>query len=111
LENLYNVKSKGIISTETNENTITTTAKNNTQMITLIRPKYDKTQQKKIRKKDKQSKLIINEVTKGFQKNHQNKEDENTKVIIIESETVAAILEEKPFAITWCSICNKIVCF
>ena len=33
----------------------------------------------------------------------------NQKVIIIKSEKVAKILEEKPFEIKWCSICNQIV--
>jgi len=60
-----------------------------------------------MRKKRKQSKLIINEVRKGFE--DKQKFGEDTKVIIIENEKVAQILEEKPFDITWCSICNKIV--
>ena len=65
---ISDVKSgKGIISKETNENTITTTCQNKTQVITLIRPNIPTNRnRKKIRKKDKQSKLIINEVTKGF---------------------------------------------
>lgn len=50
---------------------------------------------------------------KGFKKklNPEYNEfvDINTKIIIIENEKVAKILEEKPFAITWCSICNKIL--
>ena len=62
-----------------------------------------------MRKKRKQSKLIINEVRKGFQDKNKEGFDSNTKVIIIENEKVAQILEEKPFDITWCSICNKIV--